>query len=293
MMAEPSQKVLLLPEKRRFAGQDFSPYFRAKARRFKQDARIAGETAQLQRHFQCLPASWPMAALSRQAGSGDAGNSQWLFADPIHLQMEMRDARVMAWDNLALSADECKAIVSAMTDVFGAAGLELSLAPDRRISLRAGLGAVLPDFMPAPDALGCSLSEILPDDRKWTALFNECQVILYNHPLNVERQRRGQASINGLWFWGQGMLPTVVYHGFSGVESQAADIRALAHHGRQRNGAADGVLFDFRHKRDWMEVETLFNPADKTVFDFADGTQWLWQPDYRWYFWRRTSVGFC
>lgn len=288
-MAEPAEAVLLLPEKRRFAGQDFSPTFRAKARRFTQEARIAGETEQLQRHFQCIPASWPMAALSRQAGSGDAGNSQWLFADPIHLQMEMRDARVMAWDNLAVSSDESEAIQSALTDVFDASGLELCLAPDHRLYLRAASGQVLPDFMPAPDALGCSLSEILPEDRKWAALFNECQVILYNHPLNVQRQRRGQASVNGLWFWGQGVLPTVVYHGFSSIESESADIRALAHHGRQRNGAEDGVLFDLRQVRDWKQAEALFNPAQETVFDFADGAQWLWKPDYRWRIWRHRA----
>jgi hypothetical protein len=291
-MAEPVETVLLLPEKRRFAGQDFSPSFRAKARRFKQETRIAGETAQLQRHFQCLPASWPMAALSRQASAGDAEGGQWLFADPIHLQMEMRDARVMAWDNLAVSSDQWKAMQSALTEVFGAAGLELSLAPDNRLYLRALPDADLPDFVPAPDALGCSLSEILPNDRKWAALFNECQISLHNHPLNVERQRRGQATVNGLWFWGQGMLPTVVYHAFSRIESPAADIRALAHHGRQRNGAADGVLFDLRHVRDWKQAETLFDPARETVFDFADGAQWLWHTDYRWRFWRRTSVGF-
>ncbi|MBP7917235.1 MAG: hypothetical protein KAZ45_02085 [Arenimonas sp.] len=292
MMAEPAEVVLLLPEKRRFTGQDFSASFLAKARRFKHLDRIAGETAQLQRHFQCIPASWPMAALIREADSADAGNSQWLLADPIHLQMEMRDARVMAWDNLAVSPNEWKAILSAMTDVFGAAGLELSLAPDRCLYLRATSSEVLPDFMPASDVLGCSLSEILPEDRKWAALFNECQVILYNHPLNVERQRRGQATVNGLWFWGQGVLPTVVYHFFSRIESQAADIRALVHHGRQRNGSMDAMLSDFRHKRDWAEIEKGFNPARRTVFDFSDGSQWLWQPEYRWCFWRRSSVSF-
>jgi hypothetical protein len=291
-MEEPAQAVLLLPEKRRFADQDFSASFLAKARRFRQEARIAGETAQLQRHFRCVPASWPMAALSRQADSNDAGNSLWLLVEPIHLQMEMRDARLMAWDNLAVSSDECKAILSAMTDVFGAAGLELSLSADLRLYLRAEPGAVLPDFMPAPDALGRSLSEILPDDRKWAAMFNECQILLYNHPLNVERRGRGQATINGLWFWGQGVLPTVVYHGFSAIQSEAADIHALAHHGRQRNGAAGGVLSDLRHVRDWKQAESHFNPEHMTVFDFADGAQWLWQPYYRWHFWRRTSVGF-
>lgn len=291
-MAEPAEAVLLLPERRRFAGQDLSPSFRVNARRFKAAALDAGETAQLQRHFQCVPASWPLAALSRQASAGDAEGGQWLFADPIHLQMEMRDARVMAWDNLAVSSDECKAMHSALTAVFGDAGLELSLAPDNRLYLCAASGDILPDFMPAPDVLGRTLSENLPGDRKWTALFNECQVILYNHPLNVARQRHGLATVNGLWFWGQGKLPAVVYHRFSRIASAGSDITALARHGRQRNGAKSAELFDLRHERDWKQAEAVFNPAHQTVFDFADGGQWLWQPDYRWHFWRRTSVGF-
>ena len=291
-MAESVEAVLLLPERRRFAGQDFSPSFRAKSRRFSSEAHDAGETAQLQRHFQCVPASWPMAALSRQAGAGDADGCQWLFADPIHLQMEMRDARIMAWDNLAVSPDEWNAMQSALVAVFGEAGFELSLAPDKRLYLRMASGAAVPDFMPAPDVLGRSLSENLPGDRKWAALFNECQVILYNHPLNVERQRGGQATVNGLWFWGQGTLPAVVYHGFSRIDSNSADIRALAHHGRQRNASGSTHLFDLRHEREWKQAETLFDPAHQTLFDFADGHRWLWRPDYRWHFWRRTSVGF-
>jgi hypothetical protein len=291
-MAEPVEAVLLLPERRRFAGQDFSPSFHSKASRFKPAVLVAGETMQLQRHFQCVPSSWPIAALSRQANAGDAEGCQWLFADPIHLQMEMCDARVMAWDNLAISSGEFKAMHSALADVFSDAGLELSHAPDDHLYLRAASGEVLPDFMPAPDVLGRTLSEHLPGDRKWAALFNECQVILYNHPLNVERQRSGRATINGLWFWGQGTLPTVVYHRFSHISSKGADIAALAHHGRQRNGAGSVELFDLRHEREWKQVETHFNPAHKTLFDFADGVQWLWQPDYRWHFWRRTSVGF-
>lgn len=292
MMAGPAEAVLLLPERRRFSGQDFSPSFLSKSRRFNTEQAIAGESTQLQRHFQCIPASWPMAALNRQASAGDAENGQWLFADPIHLQMEMRDARIMAWDNLAISPDELKAIQSALTAVFDDAGLDLSMAPDGKLYLFAPPEAVFPDFKPAPDALGCSLSENLPGDRAWASLFNECQVILHNHPLNVERQKRGQATVNGMWFWGQGRLPTVVYHRFSRIESNSADIVALAQHGCQRNGAEAAELFDLRHERDWKTAEAHFSPIRKTLFDFADGSQWLWHPDYRWRFWRRMSVGF-
>lgn len=279
-------RVLLLPERRRFAGQGFSPAFARIARRFHQTAGTAGESAQLQRHFRCEPDGWPLAALCRQAGPGDAGDGQWLLADPVHLQMEMRDARLMAWDTLPLSGSETDAIHQALAPVFADAGYRF-LGGDGRFFLRAATDEVLPAFTPAPEMLGCTLSDHLPAERRWTALFNECQVILYNHPLNVERQRRGMATVNALWFWGQGALPSAVHHGFARIESSAWDIRALAAQGMADGG---GELLDLRQPRDWLAVEAAFDPARETRFDFADGTLWRWRPSYRWQVWRRRSI---
>ena len=274
-------RVLLLPERRRFAGQDFSPAFARSARRFLQAAGTPGESAQLQRHFRCAPAGWPMAALCRQTARGDAAQAQWLLADPVHLQMEMRDARLMAWDTLQLGESETDAIHQALAPVFADAGYRFS-AGDGRFFIRADTGEQLPAFTPAPEMLGCTLSEHLPAERRWAALFNECQVILYNHPLNVERQRRGMATVNALWFWGQGVLPAEVRHGFARIESSAWDIRALAAQGQ---AGADGELLDLRRVRDWSAVEPAFDPARETLFDFADGSLWRWRPSYRWHVW--------
>ena len=279
-------RVLLLPERRRFAGQSLSSGFMRSARRFRQASGTAGESAQLQRHFQCTPAGWPMAALCRQAGQRDAGEGRWLLADPVHLQMEMRDARLMAWDTLTVSGAEIDAIYAALAPVFAEAGLALSTT-DGRLFLRAPAGEVLPSFTPAPEMLGCTLSDHLPAERRWAALFNECQVILYNHPLNVDRQRRGLATVNALWFWGQGTLPSAVRHGFTRIESSAWDLHALATHGV---ADGDGELRDLRQVRDWSAVESAFDPARETRFDFADGGLWHWRPSFRWYLWRLGSI---
>lgn len=279
-------RVLLLPERRRFAGQALSSAFMRNARRFRQASAAIGESAQLQRHFSCEPDGWPLAALCRQVAQSDADDGQWLLADPVHLQMEMRDARLMVWDTLDVSVIEIDAIHAALAPVFAEAGLHLSVA-DSRLFLRAPTGEALPSFTPAPEMLGCTLSEHLPANRRWAGLFNECQVILYNHPLNVDRQRRGMATINALWFWGQGRLPLKVRHGFARIESSAWDVRALAAQGAFE---ADGELRDLRHVRDWSMVEATFDPARETRFDFADGHAWHWRPSYRWQFWRRRSV---
>ena len=291
-MAVSPQRVLLLPERRYFTGQGFSPVVYGQVRRFSHEQGIAGETAQLQRHFQCMPASWPMAALCRQQAAGDATDSCWLFADAIHLQMEMRDARIMGWDNLDVTDAECHAMAMALAPVFNDSGLELLMSSELRLYVRTASDTILPEFMPAPDMLGRTLSDHLPGDRMWSALFNECQIILYNHPLNVERQRGGKATINGLWFWGQGQRPAEVRHAFGQIESQAADILALAHHGQTKPEASLATLFDLRQARDWKQVESRFDSTLECLFDFADGTLWRWKPSDRWRFWRRQSLGF-
>lgn len=281
-------RVLLLPERRRFAGQGFSPAFAHIACRFHQTAGTAGESAQLQRHFRCEPDGWPLAALCRQTGQGDAGDGQWLLADPVHLQIEMRDARLMAWDTMELSESEIEAIHQALAPVFADAGCRFP-SGDGRFFVCADTSEQMPAFTPAPEMLGCTLSEHLPTERRWAALFNECQVILYNHPLNVERQRHGQPTVNALWFWGQGVLPSAVRHRFARIESSAWDIRALAAQG-VADSDGDGELLDLRQPRDWLAVEAAFDPEREMLFDFADGALWRWRPSYRWQLWRRRSI---
>lgn len=292
-MADNGIQVLLLPERCRFAGQSPSKACAAKLQRMRGSSATAGETAQLQRHFQCLPAPWAMAALCRQAEYGDAADRLWLRADPIHLQVEMRGARVMAWDTLQLSLGDSDAILTAMRPVFGDAGYAFSKSADGFFYLGMPPASPLPDFTPAPDILGMDLFSVLPSDKKWAALFNECQIILHNHPFNLDRQRRGLPAINGLWFWGRGVLPQALKHPFRHIDSTAHDLRVLA-------ACADAdpasermnTLIDCRHIRDWSQVENCLPADGRFQLDFSDGRIWHWQPRYRWHFWRHSAFGF-
>ncbi len=287
--------VILLPEKRRFAGQAFSSAFKKLSKKMQVETQaVSGEIAQLKRHFRITPDTWPLAALCRAEEFDDAAGFQWLRADPVYLQAEMHGARIMAWDNLALTGIEQAQILSALRPVFGDFGFEFSASNNGYFYLRALHGSPIPAFTAAPDLLGCDLVEHMPTERKWLAIFNECQIILHNHPLNAERARIGQAPINGLWFWAQGELPITINHNFIEVLSDNIDIKALAEFSPQLAlcQPATRVLIDLRATRDWRDVEAVFNTYDKCIFDFSDGTQWQWKPAYRWYFWRNESLQF-
>jgi len=288
MKQPPRTQVLLLPATRFFRGQEFSHAFARHARRMSSETLSAeGECAQLQRHFECIPRHWPMAAIYRQSEYADAEGQQWLLAEPIFLQPEMRGARVMAAGNFQLSMEEKQLILHALRSVFGDYGFELMISRNDFLYIRASKDNPTPTFTPAPDILGCDLATILPEEKVWMALFNECQIILHNHPMNVERQRNGKLPINALWFWGSGQLPVAIYHHFETIDSMSADIMALRTVALAHVRCEENILKDLRHVRDWPQAVQAFNPALPAIFDFSDGVRWHWLPKYRWYFWRR------
>lgn len=288
-MQDSGTYVILLPEKRCFAGQRPSDRFARFSRRFKTDACNAGESNQLKRYFHCFSDyPWPVAALCREHTSGDTGTSLWLRADPIYLQAEMSGARVMTISDFGLTADDIVAVVSALQEAFSAHGFVFSAGEDGNFYIRCPENTELPEFLPLMDLLGCDLAGQLPSSRIWTMLLNECQIALHNHPMNVQRQRNGLLPVNGLWFWGGGVLPAKVTHDFEAVNSGDPIIHALSGHSGPERGS--DVLFDARHLRSWLEVESQFDPRRNTVFDFADGTRWFWRPSWRLQFWRRKSI---
>ena len=69
--------------------------------------------------------------------------------------------------------------------------------------------------------------------------------------------------------------------------AEAYHNRATAYYLTGRIGPA---LDDLRQVRDWSAIESTFDPARETWFDFADGTLWHWRPSYRWHLWRRGSI---
>ena len=46
-----------------------------------------------------------------------------------------------------------------------------------------------------------------PQAARWHALLNEIQMALHDHPVNLEREQKGEPAVNSVWFWGAGRLP--------------------------------------------------------------------------------------
>src|SRR5690606_4831505 len=167
----------------------------------------------------------------------------------------------------------------------------------------------LPEFVDPLDALGADLGDCLPEGaagRRWRRLFSEAQIVLHNHPFNVQRRDAGLPPVNGLWFWGGGRLPDHLSFAHANVVSHDESLRLLLAFGREATPAIEDFeqaigrplegdwLVDLRRRRDAATVVEAALPAiqrhladGQVQFDFADGRCVHWRRAHRWRFWRR------
>ncbi|MHB8353264.1 MAG: hypothetical protein ACYDCF_02360 [Burkholderiales bacterium] len=154
--------------------------------------------------------SWPDAAgdislatrLAREAGLLDEA-AHWLCADPIHLQVAGDALLLLERYSFSVREEESAALVETLNQHFAEEGLKFfALSPDvwlvglnepPRISTTHPLARV-----------GRNIDGYLPrgeDARRWRARFNEVQMLLYQHPVNQNREARRERIISGVWFW--------------------------------------------------------------------------------------------
>ncbi len=65
------------------------------------------------------------------------------------------------------------------------------------------------ELTPPHDVLGQTIGQYLPEDAKLREMMKKSYDILNNHPINVERAKKGLNKANSLWFWGAGTRPAL------------------------------------------------------------------------------------
>ena len=62
----------------------------------------------------------------------------------------------------------------------------------------------------------------------WMRLQNELQMVLHAHPVNAAREDAGKPTINGVWFWGGGVMPKLVRPHYDLIDGSDALLGQLA-----------------------------------------------------------------
>jgi hypothetical protein len=185
----------------------------ARARRGSAEGRGLEQT--LFALFQVAPGrdgDLPVAAVTRQWESQDAGGYWWLRADPVHLRAD-RDRIVMLGNTiLDISAEECQHIALELNHHFAGEDWQLAAANARRWYLRLDQAPRI-GTVALPDVVGQDILHAMPHgpaEAQWRSVMNEVQMVLHSSRINQEREARGALPINSLWFWGGGRLPCPV-----------------------------------------------------------------------------------
>ncbi|MEP6899479.1 MAG: phosphoglycerate mutase, partial [Rhodanobacter sp.] len=228
-----SARILWLP-----ALRHFDPAHPLRQRLAQADRRIDGELGYLGGlggYFRSIESALtvPAAALTRELLAGDAGDHVWLSADPAWVQPDMNGVRLLACGQLHLDMHEAQVLAEALTPVFQDAGMLLEISTPDRWHLKLPHGISLPTFAAPEQALGEDLSQHLPqgaEGRRWRVLLNDIQVLLHQHPVNIDRRARGLPPVNSLWLWGGGSLCAAPGSPLRGVISDDLLLNALAHH---------------------------------------------------------------
>jgi hypothetical protein len=114
---------------------------------------------------------------------------------------------------------------------FNHAGTFHAAAVDRwYLQLPAGTELGRFDVLPLSAVAGRSVGRQLPatPETRWLRqMLNEAQMILHQHPANARREDEGRSTINSLWLWGAGKLPTGGAGEFAGLWSDQPLARGL------------------------------------------------------------------
>ena len=153
-------------------------------------------------------ADWPLAPIRLAALGVDPGTAFWLAADPVTLTVGRSEVRLAGVvDDLARA--DADALVATLNAHFADDGLTFVAPRPDAFFVRATTMTRLATQPPGA-ALSRPLHRLLPagaDADAWRRWQSEIEMLLHEHPVNVERERGGRSPVNSVWFSCGGTMP--------------------------------------------------------------------------------------
>ncbi len=219
----------------------------------------------------------PVASVTRVTDLGVIDDDWWMRADPVHLRPEgdhlvLADAAI-----LHITQEEADRLVAELMGVYADDGWVLRAARPDRWYLKP---PQVPDIQtaPLPTVVGRDVYSYLPqgkDSKAWHTILNEIQILMHTAPVNGERERQGQLSVNSVWFWGGGRLPELKHVQWAKVWSSEPVSRALARLSETPYEALPA------HAREWLEradmpgEHLLVLDEGRSTVQYSDMESWL------------------
>lgn len=136
-------------------------------------------------------------------------NAPMVRADPIALKADRDSATLVPAELLDIQEEEANELIAALNEFTGEDELRFFRASNQAWYMMGMPADSLLTYPPLFLA-NRNVSMFLPDGQEaapWRRLMTEIQMLLHTHPINRQRELRGQLPINSVWFWGGSALP--------------------------------------------------------------------------------------
>ena len=126
-----------------------------------------------------------------------------------------------------ISTEECAVLLNAVKEELQNETYQFYVGTSYRHCLIWNRGQVLELSQPH-DVLGQVIGQYLPSDENLLYMMKRSYEILKDHPLNIERKKKGLNPANCCWFWGAGTKPMLSSfeekNGVKGMMVSAVDL---------------------------------------------------------------------
>lgn len=182
------------------------------------------------------------------------------------------DQRILDHSAGEISTEDSSVLLETVKAELEREGYEFYAGTSYRHLLIWKQGEVI-EFTPPHDILTEKIGGYLPKHPVFREMMEKSYEILRNHPINIERKRRGENPANSLWFWGAGTRPALTSFrektGKKGVMISAVDLlKGIAVGAGMDNisveGANGGLHTNYEGKAD-AAVKALLQDG----YDFA------------------------
>lgn len=203
-------------------------------------------------HFAKQPIASIVANVNKLVNHG-----RWLIATPISLQADQRAVYANPLPINQFSLQETEQLATELNQLFKTDGIIFHpIGTELLIESSKALNITTTPLYFTRDKNIAGYLPVGTNKTFWHKLFTEIQMLLYQHPLNVNRQKNALPTIDALWCWGEGEIVDYVPVPWRNIYSDSNWLKYYATYYKiNYNAIMDDTtfnLFDLQFESDCM-----------------------------------------
>ena len=146
-------------------------------------------------------------AIIQNKANNQANNGYWLYAAPVHLVLQRDSFSLAGPVPFVLDLEEAEALTRTLNTHFATDGMQFFWHQQQwflRLAQSPDIETVHPQ-----KAINHDINAFLPTGTgagAWASFQNELQMLLFEHPVNIAREKKRLAIVNSIWCFGGGQL---------------------------------------------------------------------------------------